>query len=475
MKKILDYQLFLESLSSGKSLLYFSTRFRNLIESISSKKDVVAIFIKESENWKNFQDDITFIDSGDTEDTVSFIQVNRLDRFRQNDTLFNKKVVVDVEDGEVVKKVTPIEDLSKYIEKVWRVTGSSLNHEAWEKQRTQISIGRFANRVASLQDITIKPDQLEKFVNNYKSAFKGLQNIEEKFEIVEGEDIRRYYLSTNYQENKGQLFSSCMKYSSCQPYFDIYVLNPEVCKMLVLKGKEEGKISGRSLLWTTTSGETYMDRQYTNQDADIQLFKDFAKKKGWRYYGETTKKDFEVKVKDIDYKYFPYMDSLKFYNPEEDILSTNTDYSDNKNWWRLEKTDGGYIHLTVYSEYYDTYLDDEDAVWAVDLESYIPRDYAVYVDSEDAFYHYENNYDIVYSEWEEVYILMEDAVYSERVESYLTIDYSVEVWINSKKQDWLPKSLARSESQKVTIDGKEKLCLINSITKDKEGNWYFKD
>lgn len=475
MEKLLDYQLFLESLKSSKSLLYFSTRFRNLIETISSKRDALAIFIKESENWKSFQDDITFIDFGDTEDTVSFIQVNRLDRFRQNDTTFNKKLVVDVEDGEVVKKVTPIEDLSKYIEKVWKATGSSLNHEAWEKQRTQVSIGRFANRVASLQNITIKSDQLEKFVNSYKSTFKGLQNIEEKFEIVEGEDIRKYYLSSSYQERKGQLFSSCMKFDSCQPYFDMYVLNPEVCKMLILKGEEEGKISGRALIWKTTSGETYMDRPYTNQDSDIQLFKDYAKKKVWRYYGEVTKKDYEVKVKDIDYKSFPYMDSFKFYNPEEQILSTNTEYSNNKDWWRLEKTDGGYQQSSVYSEYLDTYIDSEEAVWAVDLESWIPKEQAVFVESEGEYYYYENDYDIIFSEWQEEYILREDAVYSDEIRSYLSIDYSVEVWVNSKKQDWLPKLLARRDAQTVEINGEEKLCLNKAIKQDEEGNWHFKD
>lgn len=95
MKKIFDFGLFLESIASGKSVYYYSERFRRIIDKIASEKDPVAMFIKQAESWTAFQDDITFIDLGETEDKVSFIQVNRLDRFRPNDTAFCKKLVVE--------------------------------------------------------------------------------------------------------------------------------------------------------------------------------------------------------------------------------------------------------------------------------------------------------------------------------------------------------------------------------------------
>jgi hypothetical protein len=146
----------------------------------------------------------------------------------------------------------------------------------------------------------------------------------------------------SYQERKGQLFASCMRYDACQTYFNIYIKNPEVCKMLILKGDDESKISGRALIWTTTTGEIYMDRQYTNYDSDIQLFWNYAKSNGWSFYGFGKGKNREVQIKDIDYEEYPYMDTFKYYDPKTNLLSSDDSLQDQDHIWTLERTDGTY-------------------------------------------------------------------------------------------------------------------------------------
>ena len=225
MKKIFDFELFLESIASGKSVYYYSERFRRIIDKIASEKDPVAMFIKQAEGWEEFQDDITFIDLGETEDKVSFIQVNRLDRLRLSDMGIKLATRLShSQSGETVRNATPIKDLSEYIEKVWRLTQSNLSHDSWTQQRTQIGVGRFVNRVAALQKITVKSEQLEKFVNIYKAYCKKIIG-KENFELVDGEIIKTYYSVNSYQEKKGQLFASCMRYDECQTFFNIYAVN----------------------------------------------------------------------------------------------------------------------------------------------------------------------------------------------------------------------------------------------------------
>lgn len=461
MRKILDFELFIESLINGESSYYYSDRFRDVINKIASEKDPVAIIIQQSEGSDVIKDDITLIDLGELEDKVSFIQVNRLDRLRKNDKNLS---------------LIPISDLSTYIKKVWSSTKSNLEHDSWKEQRTQIGVGRFANRVASNQKITIKSDQLEKFVNRYKSECKKIiSDIENNFELIKGEDIRKYYLVDNHQEKKGQLFSSCMKYESCQPYFDIYVLNSDVCKMLVLRGDDKTKISGRALVWETTSGEIYMDRQYTNNDSDINLFIDYAILNGWGYYGDKKNIIYTVKLGDFEYNRFPYMDTFKYYNNEEKILTNDSSKRLKDGWWKLEETNGAYTNNRgYYSEIHKTFISEEDAVWATDVNSWVYNDEAVYVASIDEWYY--SDKDLVFSDLEFEYILSDDAVYSETLNSYLTKDYSGQVWIKEGKIDWIPKLMIRNKAKMIKIDGKEKLCLLSSVYKNKQtGEWHFKE
>jgi hypothetical protein len=295
-----------------------------------------------------------------------------------------------------------------------------------------------------------------------------LKDIEGKFELVTGEEIRRWYHQENYQENKGQLFSSCMKYPSCQPYFNIYVENPEVCQLLILKGKD--KISGRALIWTLTSGEKYMDRPYTNHDADINLFNDYARK----YKMKTNAYDLEVKVKAKDYGRYPYMDSLQYFNPKTGILTTNPNVFPHPDWFMLQKTDGSYKSgKCVFSKYLDRYILEEESVWVKDLEDYIFREEAIYVESEDAYFSEENK-DIIYCNWADVNEFKDRCIYSTYMKSWLIKSDSKEVWVNRGQEEWIPKNSERYLSEVVEIDGEKKDCLVSRIVQDENGKWKFK-
>ena len=229
-----------------------------------------------------------------------------------------------------------------------------------------IKIGRFVRRLldkAGIKDISDK--DIEDFVNQFKAKVQVRKDALSRFKIVNGEDIRKWYHEDNYaKKSTGTLGGSCMRHDGCQKYFDIYVQNPEQVSLIVLMDENiEDKICGRAILWKgnikeddSKEGVRFMDRIYTINSADETLFQEFAIKSGF-YYKERQDNDedmvimfnnepvggkindniFEVSLsKGGRYKYWPYMDTLKFYSISGTISNENDDYD-----FRLEDTDGG--------------------------------------------------------------------------------------------------------------------------------------
>ncbi|NBP58409.1 hypothetical protein EBU71_18125, partial [bacterium] len=218
--------------------------------------------------------------------------------------------------------------------------------DPFKLSRQQIRVGRGVQGLLSSAKYQFSQSEIEQFVNLYKSEFDKSKDFFRNFEIVKGKDIEFYYDEENYSMNKGQLSNSCMRYSRCKSYFDIYVSNPEVCSLLILRDDENPKkIKGRALVWNLNDpsgiGPTdviFMDRIYTHDDSDILLFRDYAKSKGW--YSKKNndnsvesfvvtpsneRKEFPnlvVKVKDKQYQEWPYMDTFAYYYPETNTLET---------------------------------------------------------------------------------------------------------------------------------------------------------
>lgn len=144
------------------------------------------------------------------------------------------------------------------------------NGNRWVQQR----VARYARSFIwpELIGTLILDADLEQF-NNVITAATTI--IPPEFSIVSGEDIRVAYHERGYAPNQGGLRSSCMRYDEAQPYLDIYVKNPDVCKLIVTYNAE-GQLMGRALLWTDINGEQFMDYPYCN-DLLHEEFKNYAR------------------------------------------------------------------------------------------------------------------------------------------------------------------------------------------------------
>jgi hypothetical protein len=178
--------------------------------------------------------------------------------------------------------------------------------------------------------------QIEKIVNYYK--YKYNENITKtiSLEVVNGEEIRKWYDCNNYRVGGGTLNSSCMRFNFQSKLLDLYV--KENCvKLLVLKN-EDDLLLGRSLLWNiyTPYKLKYMDKIYTVNDKYVDFFINYAKEEKFilykdyelpsnsddiiKYYGV----DIPMTINNIDHIYIdnhPHTDTFKCYYPKENLLT----------------------------------------------------------------------------------------------------------------------------------------------------------
>jgi hypothetical protein len=147
--------------------------------------------------------------------------------------------------------------------------------------------------------------------------------------------------------------------SAPKSFFQIYVKNPEVCTLVILKDPlNQNKILGRALLWQLSSPEImYMDRIYTTKPSDVVLFREFAKKNGWSYKSKNNNDDsaevvdpngnkvdyrlLEVVIKPWEHTKYPYLDTLKYLKRDYKyyILSSS---EDSEYDFKLTSTEGSW-------------------------------------------------------------------------------------------------------------------------------------
>ena len=224
-------------------------------------------------------------------------------------------------------------------------------------KKSEVGVGRFVRAILKNANIQFKESEIEDFVYKYRAEIAKLGDVFARFQILKGEDIRKYYHFEKYENEKGTLGSSCMRYDRCQRYLDIYVKNPEQCNLVVLMSDEkDDSICGRAILWTDVEGRRIMDRIYTNRTQDEQLFKEFAKKEGFYCKrnqnmsedepfispetGEQESINTKIELSVKSYDYFPYMDSFKyFYEGSQSYLTNSTRFGYD---FELTDTDGGH-------------------------------------------------------------------------------------------------------------------------------------
>lgn len=218
----------------------------------------------------------------------------------------------------------------------------------------------------------------EKEVEKFSTLFRSeVTKPKLNFKVVEGSEIKAYYLYSSYAErNGGSLHASCMKHNSCQKFLDIYSNNPEFCKMVLLFDSEEfangdyyqeGKIVGRALLWNI-DGYKLMDRIYSINDEMYQFyFKQWATKNGYLFKTQQNwfnTKFFEKlgdKVQKIELKldlpnksfdYVPYMDTFKFMDYNGVLYNYQPEGRDFYTLTNIEGRKNNYDHLV------DDFVDD---------------------------------------------------------------------------------------------------------------------
>jgi hypothetical protein len=438
-----------EAVAKQEMRLYYSDEFRNILRRIQNKSSIAQALLS-SEDSNQMLDIYTLIDITEKNDTISLIQVNRITRANP--------------------------DLGETLP--YNIRDKKRGSEFWTKARTDIGIGRWTRRIfTEVHKSTILDSKIEEFVNLYKAAIDGEDLT--KFELVSGDDIRKWYLKDNYEQERGQLGNSCMRYRNCQDFFDIYVKNPEVCQLLILKSDDDkDKITGRALIWKLTDGDYYMDRIYTINDSDKLLFQDYARiNKIENSYDGNSSLDLEVKLGDHTYQKYPYMDTFVVYNPTTKILKDDEDLWPGQGYISIQDTQGGFrAEDAVYSDWDDEYINRENAVYCTNVDSWLSRDSAKYLEYKDVWAAPTD--DVVWSEYHAEHFFMDDCVYSEIMSDTLYPDNEnvIEIEMDSDgNTDWGVKSRKDLYIEEVVV-GETKYFLRENYIKDPfTGEYHFKD
>lgn len=209
------------------------------------------------------------------------------------------------------------------------------------KREQEIKIGRMLTKLLELSDLRFSNSEKEHFNNKFKANLSAESS---NFKIYEGHKIYDFYSTIDYDKESGigQLGKSCMN-KKPKNYFDLYTKNPNQVSILILE--KNGEMAGRCLLWNTDNGYRFMDRIYTYLDSDIELFKIYGDENNFWYkeqqntsyrnrinfnYKFNIKNKEEVKNEAIvvsldnyDVEYFPYLDSLCYFNSEIGTLSNS--------------------------------------------------------------------------------------------------------------------------------------------------------
>jgi len=446
LNKYLDF--ISENTKSGKMMIFYSDAFRELLTNIAmsdSSRNVARILLQVEDN-DDSKDTYTLIDKTDKNDMISYVQTSRFYREYPNGIL---NPDLEKERATVIK-----------------------NSKFWTTGRTpHYGIGRWVRHIFNdVRQTPIKNEDLENFVNAYKSTYDKVSKGSEKFELVKGEDIRYWYLEDRYEEVRGQLGNSCMRYQRCQKYLDIYVENPEVCSLLILKSETPDKIIGRSLIWTLSDGRKIMDRIYTINDSDRLLFDAYAKE---NEINKGAKHVDTIKVKKGRYDYYPYMDTFTCYDYEKGILTSGVN-GDNEDILGLQNTDGTASDNEgrVWSEYHGEYIDEDDARYCEDVEGPVHYESTVWLEYLDIYV--TDNADTVYSEYFDGNYYSEDAVRSECMDDWLKKDDSdvIEIITNAEGDT---DYCARDYTQHyIEVDGKY-YSRKNYILDPYTGEYHFGD
>ena len=394
---------------------------QRLIELFSNIEHQIAYTFNESIRYRN-SFPVSYLDFGSTNDTISFIARNKYD------------------------------DIQKNHQADW-------NSRVWKEKRSEMKIGKLVKMFYQDHFPVNHPKDrprpkpmvdIESFVNKFKAERDKDVNYD-RFEIISGKDFHFWYTQDNYSRfvhEETTLGRSCLRYNESSKFLNMYSKNPDTFRMLILKD-DAGKLRGRANLWNLEKpeGRIYMDRVYSVNDFDVELFKDYAKQEGWLHKeaqtygwhnnivdtsnGEIYKWDDMVMLARIQkapgtiYKYYPYLDTLSIFNPDEKTLTNDgrlrvlnphimlTDYQGSYH----SEVDG---HERVFSSSYNEYIRRDESVFVEIDDTWVYESDAVYVHNSGGQHAYRNSDKIVESYiYKRKYFLKEATEYSEYLGTYI--------------------------------------------------------
>lgn len=241
-------------------------------------------------------------------------------------------------------------------------------HSVWKKNRAKISVQRFINKIwpnrFPINHTRVEADKMKILddIESFGNMFIATVEAHSKqFQLKKGKDIAYFYKGSNYAKISGNLGSSCMRQDNMTSYFNIYVNNPDKVQMLVLFPEDEReKIIGRAVVWKLDGeceGRYFMDRIYVANDSDQYMFIEYAKSKGWLYKvsqshgsnydivdsknNEKKKRHLSVDLEKINHQYYPYMDTMQYYNTNTKNITNDINYARKKGRYRILTSTGG--------------------------------------------------------------------------------------------------------------------------------------
>ena len=366
----------------NESMIYYTKEFKDALNKLSTKNKIAKDLIDVE--YTDVKPDMTFISMSDKEGYFSFTQIKKaVNSLKKSIEELAKdhgttpdsfsRIYTSIEDGTISQ--SDVNHL--YNSAPWKLK---------DKARSDAKIAKLVNQIF--------PDKYSnKEVEEFTNLFKKIGETDAEFTLVEGNEIKHWYNEKQYEFETGELGKSCMRYSRCAQYLDIYSENPEVCRLLILKSDDGQEIKGRVLIWKINeieieNVEYYMDRIYAIDDATKLMFEQYADKQGWlkrltSRYGDS--RDFKlgeveyldvkatVQLKYSDFDLYPYMDTFKRLQRSKHLL-INDDDEDYSGCYIMTHTDGGYDDTSgKWSEYFDCRIPEDRAIYSEPLGDWIYR------------------------------------------------------------------------------------------------------
>lgn len=440
----------LENDLTTEGILYYQNEFDDINSELFNRPGTVGLIARDLAQAENreIKSSISYVTVGDTSGYLKYTDFNKVDSVMRSNA---------------------------------NSDASNLSNFTF----SPIKIGKFINTILPNQ---YKSDEIELYVRSFNNIITG--NVEH-FQVLTGEDIRKYYNANMHYSLRGTMSNSCMRFSECSDYLDIMVSNPEVCKLLALFDTDTGLIMARALLWTVEGDsrfDTLMDRIYFTDISEVSKLRKYAVDNGYAY--KTNDTHGEAKVITINekseyisvhvnlvnngdpkvryrFEKFPYLDTFSRYDFVNGILynDSNMEISNSvvllseKGWVSNEGNE------LVYSEYLEKDILMSKSVWSEAVESYIKKSQAVEVTLGSKSNHgwYPEGFDdLVNDESLEDFIHKEDAIYSEHESGYILAETAIRV-ITALTQDGSIESISE-------INGKDRM-IYTSIAQLGNPKW----